>query len=46
MWVGFSPDMAEPSSSDPVKKQSSKLQVLGRSTGKQLRSARDYQTGG
>lgn len=29
MWVGFSKDMADPSSSDPVKRESSKLQVLG-----------------
>ncbi len=29
MWVGFSPDMADPSNSDPVKRESSKLQVLG-----------------
>jgi len=29
MWVGFSPDMADASSSDPVRRLSSKLQVLG-----------------
>jgi acetyl esterase len=29
MWVGFSKDMADGSSSDPVKRESTKLQVLG-----------------
>ena len=29
MWIGFSGDMADPSSSDPVRRQSSRLQVLG-----------------
>jgi hypothetical protein len=29
MWVGFSKDMADPSNSDPIKRQSTKLQVLG-----------------
>ena len=29
MWFGFSKDMADPSSSDPVRRQSTKLQVLG-----------------
>jgi acetyl esterase len=29
MWVGFSEDKADPSSDDPVRRQSSKLQVLG-----------------
>jgi acetyl esterase len=29
MWIGFSKDMADPSSSDPVRRQSTKLQVLG-----------------
>ncbi len=29
MWVGFSKDMADPASSDPVKRESSKLEVLG-----------------
>jgi hypothetical protein len=29
MWVGFSKDMADRASSDPVKRESSKLQVLG-----------------
>jgi acetyl esterase len=29
MWVGFSKDMADPANSDPVRRQSTKLQVLG-----------------
>ncbi len=29
MWVGFSPDMGDPSSSDPLKRQSTRLQALG-----------------
>ena len=29
MWIGFSKDMADPASSDPVRRFSSKLQVLG-----------------
>ncbi len=29
MWIGFSPDMADPASDDPVKRQSTRLQALG-----------------
>ena len=29
MWIGFSKDMADPSSSDPVRRQSTRLQALG-----------------
>jgi acetyl esterase/lipase len=29
MWIGFSKDLADPSSSDPVRRQSTRLQALG-----------------
>ena len=41
MWVGFSHDMADPSSRDPVVRQSSKLQALGPVDGQSTYDPRD-----